>query len=322
MNIKKYLLINGCVLLLLLFVAEFLCFQSYKFRYSSLIESQSQNCEDVEQAKKELAIRYKAPRFCKIEGMNDSERIFQGTSDKKPIIVIGCSYAYGVCLDREDNFAANLNKVTGRKTYNRGIPGSGPQFVYLQLKNKQIKQDIPEADIIIYPFIYSHISRSFEHLLTYFLTDINPLLEEKNGKLIEKKQPFWFLYSSFIAKVFLEYSDEQTYFKELNAGKPLFFKTLEESYKEAKKKYPNVKFVLLEVSQGNMCEPDYQKGSQELTEEDINRIKSLGIIYLNAEEVVGHDFRDVDKYRIADKDHPNGKLWAELTPKLVQKLGI
>ena len=324
MKLIKILLINFLILLFVLVVSEAICFFQYKMRFADLIDMQSRNMasteEGINEAKKHLAVRYKKPFFIPIPPMDASDRIYQGTNSKKPIIVVGCSYAYGICLDRNDNLSAKLNQKTGRKVYNRAISGSGPQFMYLQLKSKGLGQEIKDAEYVIYPFIYSHISRSFKHLMNYSLTDINPLLEEKNGELVVKKQPLWFLYPSFITKVYLQYSDEQNERKEMDQGKPIFFKTLEESYKEAKKKYPNVKFVLIEVSQANMCRPDYKKGSQELTEDEINRIKSMGIIYLNAEQLVGHDFRDVKKYRVADEDHPNAKMWDEISTKLVEKL--
>ncbi|MDO5304185.1 MAG: hypothetical protein Q4E87_01265, partial [bacterium] len=68
----------------------------------------------------------------------------------------------------------------------------------------------------------------------------------KDGKLQEIKTPFWFMYWSFLVKNYFEYERGVLSHKEFVNGWPLFFATLQASYDEAQKKYPNSKFVFIE----------------------------------------------------------------------------
>lgn len=56
-------------------------------------------------------------------------------SNKKPILITGCSFAYGLFLDESDCFHSILSKATGRTTYNIAIPSGSPRELLFLLKN-------------------------------------------------------------------------------------------------------------------------------------------------------------------------------------------
>ena len=160
-----------------------------------------------------------------------------------------------------------MNKVTDRTVYNLGLPATGPKLVYEQLSSSSIKQEIPNAEYVIYTFLYCHLWRQFDSIISPVRGQVNPLyfIDNKN-KLKKKKQFPLFLYSSYAYLNYLEYKTCHDYLKEIKKELPLFLKTMEESVKVMKKNYPNAKFILMEFPQANMCTPDYIDKSTELTE--------------------------------------------------------
>lgn len=325
MNLKKFVLINLILLAIVLGSVEFFNYNIYKSKYMDLLILQSKNCDNPEKALKDSLPKYSAPRLYDFKKHRDPIKfVIQGTSDKLPIITIGCSYSYGILLNRRETLAGQLNKVTERTVYNLGQSGTGPQILYEQLADESLKKEIPDAEYVIYVFLHNHIMRQFMRLFSNS-SIINPVYYiDKNGNLKKEKPVFpKLIYSSFIVKNYLEnkvlIEKEKA---EIANGLPLFLKTMEESVKIMKEKYPNSKFVLMEFPQAPMCRADYQEKTQELTDKDIKNLEKLGIIYINAEQLVGHKYRDVKKYRIADQDHPNAKVWEEIAPALKKRLNL
>lgn len=321
---RKILIINLFLLILVFAVTEVLNYNTYKSKYMDMLVLQAQNNDDPQKALKESLPKYKLPKEYDFKKYRDKDKfIIKGSSDKRPIITIGCSYTYGILLEPYETLAGQLNRVTDRTVYNLGISATGPQTVYEQLKDPDIKKEIPDAEYIIYTFLHNHIMRQFMYILSNS-SIINPVYEVDENNNLVKRKPFFpkILYMFFTVRNYLEQkmnTDEQN---ELGKGLPLFLRTMKECVKTAKEKYPDSKFVLLEFPQGPMCRPDYQEKTQELTEENIKNLEKIGIIYINAEELAGHKFRDTVKYRIADKDHPNSAVWEELAPLLKSRLNL
>lgn len=315
----KIFIVNILIFIFLFIGFEICSYQSYKEQYKDLIDHQSKIYKDSPEIKQSLKIRYSLPRFV---NYTMSPPKFNGTLKKTAIITIGCSYTAGIGLKDEQTFAAQLRDYTQRTTYNMGISGSGAQMVYKQLSDKSLKNKVPDVDYVIYTFIYDHIRRQFQTLLSCYVTDIVPTYSICGNTICQNKTPFYYTYSLFTVKKFLEYKNKILAQNEKKNNLPLFYKTMEESVKEMKEKYPNAKFVLMEFPVSWMCKNDYVEGSTELTSKQIERLENIGIIYINAEKLAGHDFRDIEKYRVADKDHPNERVWKELVPLLTKELGI
>ena len=321
---RKILIINLFLFALVFTIIEGLNYNTYKSKYMDMLILQAQNNDNPEKALKESLPKYKFPQKYNYKKYREKDKfVIEGTSHDKPIITIGCSYTYGILLEPNETLAGQLNKVTGRTVYNLGISATGPQIVYEQLNDPDLKKDIPDAEYIIYTFLHNHIMRQFMYILSNS-SIINPVYEvDKNDNFVKRK-PFFpqILYTLFTVRNYLEKLMNEDEQKELGKGLPLFIRTMKECVKIANEKYPGSKFVLIEFPQAPMCRPDYQKKTQELSEENIKNLEKIGIIYINAEELAGHKFRDVEKYRIADKDHPNAAVWKELAPLLKTRLNL
>lgn len=321
----KKIIINIILILLVLGLVEFLSYKTYQYRYKDLIEQQIKMHPDKKIAMKIWGIRYRKPIKFTYSGMvyssKERQRVYNGNDKKGAILTIGCSYTEGSMLKNNETLAAHLNKITKRTVYNRGIGGSGPQLVYRQLIDKNFDNEVKNVEYIIYTFIHSHIKRQFQDFLTYYLGDIDINYKIENGNLVEKERPFWFLYSSFTTKIILEYIMERNFDKELDRNLPLFNKTIKESINQSKKLYKNPQFIFVEFPEARICAEDYDGISNELSEENIKKLKENNIKYFKASNLVGHNFCQ-KHYRLEDNDHPSSKAWEELVPLLVKELDL
>lgn len=324
-NWKRFVLINFVLFLVILIAAEITAYFSYRAKYLPLVISHSKSWNNPKEYVRKNSPRYMFPRKFKYENVRNTvlSRVYQSEklTNKRPIVTIGCSYTYGAFLEPPQTFAYKLNKLTGRTTYNRGFSASGPQLVYRQLTDKDFKNEVPDAEYVIYTFIWHHLYRTIRDIVMPYGPDIELSYVLNGDKLVEKTRPFFFLYSSFLAKTYLEYNNNNVYQNELNNGFPLFMKIMEESVLQTKKMYPNSKFVFIDFPQANLCFANYQKGLCELTAEQIESIEKMGIIYISARDLIGNDLCD-SKYRVSDGDHPSELAWDELVPKLVEKLKL
>lgn len=239
-----------------------------------------------------------------------------GQGSKRPIIFFGCSFAKGFGLEESQTLAYKISKLTNRKTYNRSACAWGSQHVLYQLRRDDFKKDVPDAEYIIYTFIYGHLNRlfaynigsaSFDAMLRYKL--------DKNG-LTEIKPIFLPLYSLFTVRYM---QDSITNVRNANTDKQIiiFNSIMNECLKLSRKKYKNCKFVIL-VYKESFADSDIQKMK---FKEDISQLKKSGFIIVDAQELVGHNF-DGKEYLIADGFHPSEKAWSEIAPELAEYLKL
>lgn len=322
-NLKKIFIINICLLVVVLISLEAYAFYTYRIRCAPIVYRHAHMLKNnPDEYIKQNMPHYELPRkydYKKIVSVLKT-RFYLG-SEKRAIITIGCSYTDGVGLNYNQTFAAKLNKYTRRLIYNRGLSASGPQFVYRQLSDENFTNEIPDAEYVIYTFIYDHFKRVYRTMVQMYSSDLSLRYDVKNGKLKERFRPFWFMYWSFLLKSCAEYDDKVTYDKEKENNFPLFMKIMEESALQTKKNYPDSKFVLLEVPESGLCYDNYVPGTMELNREEIKTLENMGIIYINAEELVGHKLRN-PKYKVSDKEHPSELFWEEVVPKLAKKLDL
>lgn len=321
-NFKKFLFINIIIIFLILFFGELVSKhiedKELIHRYTVLFP----NMYSKEGLYNSLKYRKIPPFNYEKYVTNTLRKPSEGTlKNKRALTTIGCSYTYGSSLNDDETFAAQLSKFTGRTVYNRGVPGSGPQMVYRQIIDKNFTKEIPDTEYIIYVFLGSgHIQRQFLYSLCGMDYDkVTPKYKIINNKLSEEKYFYKLLFFSLGRKLLVLRNQKETRQEEKN-NYPLFFKLMEESVKEINRKYKNTKFVILEFPQTQYDE-NY-KFKPYFSKENIKRLEDMGIIYINAEELAGHDFNDVKKYRTADKDHPNASVWKEIVPKLSKKLNL
>ena len=310
------------VLVNLLLIAFLFCgLEAYS--YKKLV---SKNAELLEQfnsvisSKKssKVCMRYQAvTRFDYKAELNTLRNVEYRKSNKKPIIIFGCSFAYGYGLDDNAIFSYKLANITNRTVYNRARPGTGTSFMYRQLLDPEIKKQIPDAEYIIYPMIFDHFKRLFLFRMTDFDTRLMLRYKiNKNNELEEEKCLFPPLESLFTTIVVENYISEKS--ESIEQASILFNKLMDASIKISKKKYPNSKFVVLIIKDPS-CD-NYQEQFKQY-QPIFKVLKKKGVIVIEDSELIGNKCLGKEYY-IADRYHPSEKFWDEVTPKLAARLKL
>lgn len=326
MSLKKIILIIFInvilisVLLACLDYKELLYFRNFA---NSNFESQQRLGNSViDKNSREFQVEYGKVKHYLYEDVVRKTRgkIYRGNSDKRPILTIGCSFTEGSFLQGKQTFAYKLNKLTDRTTYNRGIGSTGPQWVYRQLSDKKFKRDVPDAEYVFYTFINDQIRRMFITSIAPWQNYVDLNYRLKDGKLVERKDFLQSFYFSFWVKKYLAGKEQKEIEQEYRNGMPLFIATMQESVNTMHKLYPDSKFVLLDAPEAYEFESCYE--NNKLPKTVVEKLEKMGIIYIDAEDLVGHQLRDIDKYRVSDRKHPNEAFWDEIAPALVKRLNL
>ena len=238
-------------------------------------------------------------------------------SNKRPILIFGCSFANGFNLKPNQTFSSVLSNLTNRTVYDRTKCSTGTSFMYYQLTQDSFKKHVPDAEYIIYVMIYDHFNRFFKYKFYTFSDQAFPRYEIKNGKLSFIEPRFLMFYNLNTVRLIQEKIEEKKN-DNTKIKDELFEKIMLESVKVTKNKYPNSKFILLVYPECN-----YEPNSEKSIRRNIliKNIEKKGVIVYNAEELVGHSLNKPE-YIAQDGYHPSAKAWQEITPKLVQKLKI
>ncbi len=236
-------------------------------------------------------------------------------SNKPSIAIFGCSFTWGSNLSDNETFSAVLSDYTGRTVYNRGLYATGIPFLYYQLNDKNITNEIINPEYIIYVLIDSHFLRS----LTVRSWCMDPILQYRyklvNDKLVLIVPKFKFIYplfSVFLIQEFIQFNE----YKKLLFKKPII-KMIDESNKLIKQKFPNAKFIILVYQ-------DADWGSSLIFEKQqiLNHFKDEGIEVIYTDDLVGKNVLTDKVYLSPDNFHPSYEAWKLIVPKLVQSVGI
>lgn len=114
--------------------------------------------------------------------------------NKKPIVIFGCSYAYGYNLSAEQTLSYKLANAAKRPVYNRAWIGWGIQHMLYQAQYEKLYEQIQEPEYVIYLYINDHLRRLYlMSFAAWNLLEEEPNLryKEKNDKLIliQNKNP-------------------------------------------------------------------------------------------------------------------------------------
>lgn len=308
----KKLFINIILTLLLLGLLEGICY------YSCYL-----------QTKERLELKNKAgliQKFRYTKARNFSLDYFSQTfftkhisknSKKRPIVILGCSYAEGSGLTEEQTLAYKLFKKTNRSVYKRGIPGGGIQLALPYFETGKIQKEVPDAEYIIYVYLDYHMARLYAYELDYIETEINQRYKIQNGILNKIKQPKYpFYYSSFFVKKIQEKLEQIQSQKEYE-DYHLFNAVMKKLKEETSKNYKNSKFVILLYPSGDCMNTN----NEIMPQEEISKLKEMGFSVINAEDLSTLPIRN-EEYRIADKDHPNEKAWDAIVDNLIKTLNL
>ncbi len=309
------MLLNLILLFILFVFVEIYSYLVTKNRYSDLISNQNSFFKKS-QISHRVKIKYQhIHRYTYSELENSLRPTISFNSRKRPLLFVGCSYTNTYGLSDNQLLSSKVAYLTKRTTYNRGQGGEGPQLILYQFKNKKFFTQVPDAEFIIYTFIYDHLFRLNRYQLAPFSNRTQIRYKLTDGKLKELTPYFLPLYSLFTIQniqtkvAFIKAKDRKKNFA-------LFLAILNESYKIAKQHYPHAKFVILLYK-----DPHWHYPGRQLTTSEINQLNKAGFIVIDSEKLVGHELTS-DKYRLSDKDHPNEQAWQEIAPLLVKRLNL
>ena len=235
---------------------------------------------------------------------------------KKPIVIFGCSYAYGLNLNKEQTFSYKLSHFTKRPVYNRAVSGWGFQHMLNQVKQNQFYIDIPEPEYVIYLMINDHFRRLYvPTFMSASLLDetYNLRYELKDGKLIIKKEKNALL--EFIHRLYITQKIEHFYINNIllksDNYEQYFSFALQhsvESKNEMKKHWKNTKYVVIL----------YQTFPHDNL--FIEQLKKNGFIVISLK----YDYNlnlHTPEYMSQDY-HPKEQAWDLLTKKISESLNI
>ncbi len=227
---------------------------------------------------------------------------------KGSIILVGCSYTYGVDLKYDETFGYLLSKYTKRPVFNLGIPGGGPrEILYLLRTNKIIELSQKEknnVDYIIYTYIWDHQVRLYSNLLPL----VPKYKKTKYNTLVEQKLHFYnksFIYTNLTRFKFFHY-DINNSFNLLNIY-------ISEIYKEICNKFNYQKTppkLIILVYTDNINENGWE-----------NLKKNKNITIINVKDLTGKDMYN-DKEYLTFSNHPNVKAWQIIVPALAKELNL
>ncbi len=228
---------------------------------------------------------------------------------KKPILLTGCSFAYGYNLKENENLGYRLSKLLKRPVYNRAFEWYwGPAQMLYQSRREDFYKEVPEPDYVIYVFIIDHINRISASTLNP-VSYIPPLRYiYKKGKL--KRERCQWLYNLYMFRAYsiIRAKSVLTHFN---------YRLLNEYFIETKQEFDkhwnNYKFIILlydESEYSNYIMTDKMKTDD---------LKKNGFIIISTKDLIGR-YLDKPKDKIEDKFHPSSYAWSLIAPKLADKI--
>lgn len=306
----KILILNLILFIFVFILAEIFCYSCTLFEAMNFIKDYNKPIDPKIYAYKIIMRPYKEYykyvlplQFRKPVGLN---------FNKKPILLLGCSYTFGDGLTEEETFSYKLSQYTKRPVYNKGVSGGGIQHAILMAQDPDFYNSVQEPEYVI--FVYNsnlHIIRMhlyiFSALWDSFLYPRFVLKDDKLVQAEDKKAYCLYLYKmykNYEAKNNSSLNEQNCYFAS---------KHFELLKSEFEKHWKNTKFVILFYDQGFNSENYDCKLKEEL--------KKMNYIVLDTKELTGVVLNN--EYQISKTDsHPNAKAWELVVPEIAKVLNL
>ena len=292
-KIFNIILCNILVGLLILSILEIGLFLNYKKNHPEIIY-------EIKEVKYNNVLEYYNPRP------------FQGTKYKKqPLIIGGCSFAFGQGLKNEETFDYRLSHITKRPVYNIALPGKGLQHNLYYVQNMLKDKNIQNPEYFIYVIMSDQIRRLYTPVCLHDFTGFPEYKLNKKNKLELKNDTYPFYKQLYVYYFFNNLYYSYVGYKNLEQHSKLVKEYLRERKEAIKEQYPKIKFVVLFYG-------DYDKyfnlSLDELEKEDFIFIHTQDISEINV---------FAEGYHLAPNDfHPSAKTWEILTPAFANELKL
>ncbi len=238
--------------------------------------------------------------------------------NKMPIVVFGCSFAYGQHLNYKQTFSYKLAHMLKRPVYNRAIVGGSFQQMYFQTAdygNKELFNAVKDLDTVIYVMMNDHYRRT---MLNYFnIPDMGMQLtySYKNGKFYMNNNKFInLLKSSYTIKNLNHiYSDNYVINpKHAETLTDIVVSYFEQSRNKLEEHYHKpIKFCILLYDTWEIQHEALLK----------KKLTDKGFIVISTKDLTNEDLNS-PKYMMQDNLHPTEAAWDLLTPKLIKALNL
>ena len=235
---------------------------------------------------------------------------------KAPIVIFGCSFAYGHMLPDNEILSARLAEKAKRKVYNFAYPAWGVQeIIYLfkhndtlrNIEKKAASEENNTIQYIIYWYISDHLRRiyhEFDFCSVYYYLNY----EEKNGDLVPKNHKYPFIDAYYVVKNYKYYKSYEDFRYIPEETKYKFFNLHLKKIMEEKSKYfPNAQFILM-------------SSSEPFPDKEVEILKNMNIRVLYTKDLTGIDMESDPEWTL--DDHPNAAAVELLSDALIKELDL
>ncbi len=326
-NIIKIIILNIILLVIIIFIADYSIYLKFKQDYIKNLDSESLKLYPPISYIDNYKSNYSPQSyiFQKINKNNFNyfrNNIYNKNYNNKSIIFFGCSYTFGAQLSDEETLSNKLAKKLNINVYNFGICASGIQHMLSLLQNNIFYNLIKEEpQYAIYTIIPDHFGRLQKYIFPspMMANGINLQYELKNSKLKKRYIPLNLFSKSFLVKsiyyqIDTKRNDFEPNIKEQN--NLLAYYIFTESFQILKKKYPNIKFIILRYETEEDLAEEYEN------EKIWENLKKQGIIIINSSDLIGRKYKYASEDTCEDNYHPSEKAWDLLIPKLIEKIEL
>ena len=300
---KKVVLVNISIIFFVIAIAV-LSFEIYAF-YTTKQHNKNLGNLDIKYSRE----MHSYQDFYRYFKKNLIRPIENKNSELNPILIFGCSYAYGQNIKEDETFSHHIAKYVKNPVYNFASGGwSIANTLYQTQKEPMLQQLKKEPVYVIYVYTPVQFHRMYLHVYDSGDNHLTVHYDYKNGKLKEIN-PSLALYSFYSVKKI----DNAIAMYKMNSGNYIknqeiltaFFK---ETLKEFKKYWKNTKYYILVYENEK---DSYMENIGQETEWEI----------INLSEIVNIDIYN-PKYTVSNTDkHPNKNAWDLITKPFLKKIG-
>ena len=326
-NTIKIIILNIILLVIILFISDYSIYLKFKQDYIKNLASESLKIYPPISYIDNYKSNYSTQSYI-FQKRNKNNfnyfrnNIYNKNYNNKSIIFFGCSYTFGAQLSDEQTLSNKLAKKLNINVYNFGICASGIQHMLSLLQNNNFYNLIKEEpQYAIYTIIPDHFGRLQKYIFPspMMANGINLQYELKNSKLKKRYIPLNLFSKSFLVKsiyyqIDTKRNDFEPNIKEQN--NLLAYYIFTESFQILKKKYPNIKFIILRYETENDYAEKYE--NNKIWE----NLQKKGIIIINSSDLIGRKFKYASEDTCKDQYHPSEKAWDLLVPKLIEQIEL
>ena len=232
--------------------------------------------------------------------------------NKSPIILFGCSYAYGYNLEYNQKFGYKLSRILNRNIYNRALSASNYSFMYWQTTQDGFYKQVPPSKDVIYIFMFDHFRRSYIYTFNLFLKEFYIHYSIKDNELIFDKyeNPF----KNFIMSLYIVKLSYKNYNTVTDDALLYFIKSRENLEKHWKNELGKINFTV--ILYDTAWEPPFYNFYKEALRK---KLKEKGFNVISTDELTNEDLTQ-PKYLMHNNWHPTEAAWDLLTPLIAEKI--